>query len=61
VFTGHQIGAACAALLGGVARDQLATYLPAFYSAGVACLFAAAAILFVRAGRQQPVLAGVAD
>ena len=59
VFTGHQIGAATAALLAGVSRDALSSYLPAFYGAGVACIAAAVAILFVQAGRQpQTALAG---
>ena len=54
VFTGHQLGAACAALLGGVSRDVLASYLPAFYGAGAACVVAAVAVLFARAGRPRP-------
>jgi len=60
VFTGHQLGAATAALLAGLSRDVLASYLPAFYGAGAACLVAAVAVLFARAGhaRPQPVLAG---
>ena len=56
VFTGHQLGAATAALMAGVSRDTLSSYLPAFYTAGFACLIAAVAILFARAGR-QPVTA----
>ena len=59
VFTGHQLGAAAAALGAGVSRDALATYLPAFYAAGVACLVAAVAILFVR-GRGAPARAATA-
>jgi len=59
VFTGHQLGAATAALLAGLSRDVLASYLPAFYGAGVACLLAAVAVLFARARtRPQPALAG---
>ena len=38
VFATHQLGAATAALLGGLSRDVLSTYLPAFYGAGTACL-----------------------
>ena len=61
VFTGHQIGAAVAALGAGVSRDALATYLPAFYAAGAACLVAAVAILFVRGrGAPAPVAAAAA-
>lgn len=41
VFAGHQMGAACAAFGGGFSRTYLASYLPAFYVAGVLCLFAA--------------------
>ena len=48
VFTGHQLGAAVAAYGGGVVRDAWASYLPAFFAAGVACLIASGAILSVR-------------
>ncbi len=48
VFTGHQLGAAVAALGAGVSRDALSSYLPAFYLAGAACLVAALAVLAVR-------------
>ena len=44
VFTGHQLGAATAALMAGISRDTLASYLPAFYTAGFACLVAAVAV-----------------
>ena len=47
IFTGHQIGAAAAASLGGLSRTELSTYLPAFYGAGVACLCAAFAVLLI--------------
>lgn len=57
VFTGHQFGAATAALLAGLSRDALSSYLPAFYAAGVACLIAALAVLFVRPGRSRSALA----
>lgn len=50
VFTGHQLGAAIAALGAGLSRDALATYLPAFYIAGAACLVAA--LLALGAGRK---------
>ena len=56
VFASHQLGAASAALLGGLSRDMLSSYLPAFYGAGIACLFAAVAVLFART-RPQPALA----
>ena len=48
VFTAHQLGAALAAGLGGLSRDVLASYLPAFYLAGAACLVAAVLALTVR-------------
>jgi sugar phosphate permease len=48
VFTGHQIGAAVAAGVGGLSRDVLATYIPAFIVAGAFCLLAAMAALAVR-------------
>ena len=50
VFTGHQIGAAVAAFGAGISRDAFATYLPAFYTAGTACLLAAFAVLMIRQG-----------
>ena len=52
VFTGHQIGAATAAFGAGVSRDAFATYLPAFYTAGAACMLAAIAVLLIRQDRQ---------
>lgn len=47
VFAGHQLGAATAAYGGGVIRTEYATYLPAFFAAGVACVFAALLIMMV--------------
>jgi predicted MFS family arabinose efflux permease len=47
VFAGHQLGAAMAALGGGISRTHLATYLPAFFIAGALCLIAAALVLFI--------------
>jgi predicted MFS family arabinose efflux permease len=47
VFTAHQIGAATAALGGGLARDLLGSYMPAFMIAGAACLLGAAVILLL--------------
>src|SRR5918998_4829819 len=51
VFTGHQIGAATAAFGAGLSRDAFATYLPAFYTAGAACMLAAIAVLMIRSDR----------
>jgi MFS family permease len=45
VFAGHQLGAACAAYGAGLSRTELATYLPAFFAAGLLCLVAALLIL----------------
>jgi predicted MFS family arabinose efflux permease len=53
VFTAHQLGGAVAALGGGMSRDALASYLPAFYLAGLACLVAAVLALGARA-RPRP-------
>jgi sugar phosphate permease len=47
IFTAHQLGAATAAFGAGVSRTELATYLPALYVAGVACVFAAALALTI--------------
>ena len=52
VFVGHQVGAAIAAFGAGVSRDALASYLPAFYVAGAACLVAAVLVL---GARRRPV------
>jgi len=45
VFAGHQIGAAAAAFGAGLSRTELASYLPAFFTAGALCLVAAALVL----------------
>jgi MFS family permease len=50
VFTAHQIGSAIAAFGGGVSRSLFASYLPAFFAAGAACLIAAGLILLVGRG-----------
>jgi sugar phosphate permease len=51
VFTAHQLGAAIAAFGAGYSRDALASYLPAFFLAGAACLVAAALVLAIRRPR----------
>jgi predicted MFS family arabinose efflux permease len=58
IFTAHQLGAATAAFGAGISRDALASYLPAFAAAGVACLVAALAVLAMRRGSDEAV-AGV--
>src|SRR3974390_1146256 len=47
IFTGHQIGAASAALAAGIVRTEFLTYLPAFFAAGALCVVAAMLILSV--------------
>jgi predicted MFS family arabinose efflux permease len=47
IFTAHQIGAAVAAMGGGVSRDLLSSYVPAFLASGAFCLLAALAALGV--------------
>ncbi len=61
VFAGHQLGAAAAALGGGVTRDVLSSYVPAFLASGVFCLFAALAALAVRTGPAIPLRAAAAQ
>jgi predicted MFS family arabinose efflux permease len=45
VFAGHQLGAATAAFGGGLIRTEYATYLPAFFIAGLLCVIAALLVL----------------
>ena len=56
IFTAHQLGAATAAFGAGFSRSDFATYLPALYIAGVACLVAAALALTI-GSRQRSALA----
>ena len=60
VFTAHQLGAAVAALGAGMSRDALASYLPAFYLAGAACLMVALLALAARPPRRGGAPAPVA-
>ena len=48
IFAAHMIGASVAAYGAGVSRTALATYLPAFYTAGAACIVAAAAVWMIQ-------------
>ena len=48
IFAAHQLGGATAAWGAGASRDALASYLPAFFAAGIACFVAALAALAVR-------------
>lgn len=56
VFASHQIGAAVAAYLAGLARTALGTYSPAFVTAGCLCAGAAALAWSVGRSRRRPVL-----
>jgi predicted MFS family arabinose efflux permease len=47
VFAGHQIGAATAAFGAGFSRTEFASYLPAFFVAGMLCLVAAMLVLII--------------
>jgi len=53
VFAGHQLGAATAAFGAGAARTELASYLPALYVAGVACLIASALVMTLAQPRRR--------
>jgi predicted MFS family arabinose efflux permease len=53
IFAGHQLGAATAALGAGAARTEYATYLPALYIAGSACLIASALIMTLARPRRR--------
>ncbi|MER6347317.1 MFS transporter [Streptomyces sp. NPDC001595] len=50
----HQIGAALASLLGGVARDTFGTYDPIWLALGAACATAALLSLAIRSPRPAP-------
>jgi sugar phosphate permease len=52
IFTGHQLGAASAALVGGLLRNSLGTYTVATMISGSLCLVAA--VLVLRIGRSRP-------
>lgn len=51
VFTGHQIGASVAALGAAVLRVKLGDYALSFYVAGVMCLVAALAVMYIARGK----------
>ena len=58
IFAGHQLGAGAAAFGAGLSRTLLASYLPAFFMAGVLCIIAALlAISIVRQPKQVAVAA----
>jgi len=47
IFAGHQLGAATAAFGAGLSRTVWATYVPAFFAAGVLCIAAAMIVLMI--------------
>ncbi len=53
IFAGHQFGAALMAVAAGYSRDALDTYLPAFFTAGVLGVIAAASMLLLL-GKRNP-------
>jgi sugar phosphate permease len=53
IFAAHQLGAACAAFGAGEARTELASYLPAVYVAGTACLIASALVMTLAQPRRR--------
>jgi len=58
IFAAHQLGAATAAFGAGAARTELASYLPAVYVAGSACLIASALVMtLAQPGRRKAALA----
>ncbi|MFJ9343220.1 MFS transporter [Streptomyces sp. NPDC101733] len=60
VNAAHQVGAALAALLGGVARDTFGSYDPVWSVLGAACAGAALVALLVRPAPASPVSLGKA-
>ena len=48
IFASHQLGAACAALAAGIARDALGSYDAAWYGGAVLCAVGAVLSLSIR-------------
>ena len=53
IYAAHMLGAAAAALGGGISRTQFLTYLPSLYVAGVACVIAAGLVLTIARPRAR--------
>jgi hypothetical protein len=53
IFASHQLGAAFAAYGAGAIRTWSGDYLPAFITAGVLCLIAAALVISIPQTRQR--------
>jgi predicted MFS family arabinose efflux permease len=56
IFAFHQFGAGVMAFVAGESRDVLASYLPAFFAAGVLCLLASLSLLLLRRDTGRAVL-----
>jgi sugar phosphate permease len=56
-FAAHQLGGAVSALAAGMSRDALATYLPAFFAAGLSCMVAVVAVFLLHDIRKTRVVA----
>ena len=54
ILVSHQIGGATAAMVAGLLRADLGSYLQAFILSGIVCIMAAMAMLFVGSGRFKP-------
>ena len=50
MLASHQVGAGIMAFATGASRDALATYLPAFFNAGLVCIPAAFSLALLRKG-----------
>jgi sugar phosphate permease len=57
ILTGHQIGAAVAAIGAGTMRTELGGYLEAFILAGIACVATAFMVLWIGRRSRQAALA----
>ena len=57
IFASHQLGAGIMAVAAGMSRDLLASYLPAFFVAGLFCLLATLSLLLLPGQRGPLVLA----
>ena len=53
IYAGHQLGAASAAFSAGLSRTELASYLPAFFAAGLLCIVAALMTLAIARQSKQ--------
>jgi MFS family permease len=54
IYASHQLGAGAMALAAGESRDALASYLPAFFAAGLLCLVATLSLLLLRDRASPP-------